>query len=612
MSRIIGLCHPEAAARLPRLFRALAAGAHASPACEWSDSSGDTALGWLGRGSPNVAERGGILAVMDGFVFNRDELGGGETDADLLADLYRRHGFEGALARINGDFAAALYDGEAGTLWLGRDRLGVRPLYYAAKEGLFAFASRPRPLLGLPGVSSAPRREFVALFAASHYRVFDNDMERSPYEDVRQVPAGHLLSLKDGRVSLKPYWSLQDLPDWDESEETLAGRYRDLLMDAVALRLKSAPGAVFTLSGGMDSSSVLACATRSSGVPHRAVSTVYDDKTYDESTDIKDMLAASASEWHPVRVSDPDLAAVVGKMVEVHDEPVATATWLSHYLMCGAVRELEMDTLFGGLGGDELNAGEYEYFFYFFADLRAAGRDEVLKRETGSWIEHHDHPVFKKSFSVMEDGLNRLVDLSQPGRCLSDRARLERYRAALNTEFFRLERYEPVMDRVFLSYLKNRSHHDLFRETMPCCLRAADRNGAALGVTHIMPFLDHRLVEFMFRVPGSMKIRDGVTKRLLREAMRGILPEVTRTRVKKTGWNAPAHRWFTGQGKELILDLVRSRDFRERGIYVPAEVERLAAEHEEIVLSGMVADNHMMFLWQVLNLELWLRSLPSL
>ena len=306
----------------------------------------------------------------------------------------------------------------------------------------------------------------------------------------------------------------------------------------------------------------------------------------------------------------PDLAAS-WKMVSAHDEPVATATWLSHYLMCGAVRRLEIGALFGWLGGDELNAGEYEHFFYFFADLKAAGQDEVLRKETGSWIEHHDHPVFKKSFSVMEEGLKRLVDLSQPGRCLADRGRLERYRAALNPGFFRLERYEPAMDLVFKSYLKNRAHHDLFRETMPCCLRAADRNGAALGVTHIMPFLDHRLVEFMFRVPGSMKIRDGVTKRLLREAMKGILPEVTRTRVKKTGWNAPAHRWFTGKGKELILDLARSREFRERGIYDPAEVERLAVEHEEIVLSGRTADNHMMFLWQVLNLELWLRSLPA-
>ena len=103
------------------------------------------------------------------------------------------------------------------------------------------------------------------------------------------------------------------------------------------------------------------------------------------------------------------------------------------------------------------------------------------------------------------------------------------------------------MDRPFSSYLKNRTYQDLFRETAPCCLRAEDRQGEAYEIRQVDPFFDHRLAEFMFRVPGNMKIRDGITKRLLREAMKGILPEETRTRVKKTGWNAPAHVWF-GQG----------------------------------------------------------------
>ncbi|MBI4677668.1 MAG: asparagine synthase [Elusimicrobia bacterium] len=609
ISRIVGLSHPGAGEMIPRLFEPLGAGAHFPPACEWWEAAGDTALGWLGARSPNVADCGKVLAVMDGFIYNRDELGGGDTDAELLVSLYLQYGFEGALSRINGDFAAALLDQDRGVLWLGRDRLGIRPLYFAAKEGLFAFASRPRPLLALPGVSRETRREFLALFAASHYRTFDNDPEMSPYEDVRQVPAGHVLSLQAGTVSLKRYWRLEDLPEWEEPEEELAGRYRELILDAVARRLKVAPSAAFTLSGGMDSSTVLACAARLAGGRQRAVSTVYDDKTYDESTDIKDMLEAAASEWIPVRVGEPDLAALVRMMVVAHDEPVATATWLSHFLLCGVARQSRIGTLFGGLGGDELNAGEYEYFFFFFADLQSAGLEALLKKETEAWIVQHDHPVFRKSVSVMREGLKRLVDLSTPGRCLADRGRIERYAAALKPDFFRLQGFEPVMERVFTSYLKNRAYHDIFRETLPCCLRAADRNGSALGVAHVMPFLDHRLVEFTFRVPAALKIRDGVTKRLLREAMRGILPEATRTRVKKTGWNAPAHRWFTGKGKELVLDLVRSRESRERGIYDAVEVERLAQEHEEIVLSGRPADNHMMFLWQVLNLELWLRSL---
>ena len=112
----------------------------------------------------------------------------------------------------------------------------------------------------------------------------------------------------------------------------------------------------------------------------------------------------------------------------------------------------------------------------------------------------------------------------------------------------------------------------------------------------------------MFRVPGSLKIRDGVTKRLLREAMTGILPEETRTRIKKTGWNAPAHIWFGRDVLGKLYDLIGSRAFRERGIYDVAAVRRITDEHSDIVASGAARENHMMFLWQLVNLELWFQN----
>jgi asparagine synthase (glutamine-hydrolysing) len=132
------------------------------------------------------------------------------------------------------------------------------------------------------------------------------------------------------------------------------------------------------------------------------------------------------------------------------------------------------------------------------------------------------------------------------------------YAHVLRPGFFDLEQFEPVMDRPFASYLKNPAFQDMFRETLRYCLRAQDRHCSALGVENFNPFLDHGLVEFMFRVPGTLKIRDGITKRLLRRAMNGILPETTRTRVKKTGWNAPAHLWFSGPPLDALRDRVRS------------------------------------------------------
>lgn len=572
-----------------------------------SGRSGEAAIG-VGGDNGSLAEDEGVLVALDGRIYNAAELGDEADHAALIARLYRRHGFEGALRRLNGDFAVALYDPADGTLLLARDRFGVKPLYYARAPELFAFASQPRGLTGLLGVGAIPDRRFVAVFAASHYRYFDNEPERSPYAGVEQLPAAHMLTYRNGTIATARYWALEDAPELGGSEADIAEQYRDLLADAVAIRLAHTRRPAFTLSGGMDSSSVLASAVRASGTRQEVFSTVYADPTYDEREEIRPMLDATVKEWRPVMIGVPDVFGLVERMVAIHDEPVATATWLSHLVLLEEVAAGGFTDLFGGLGGDELNAGEYEYFFFHFADLRQAGRDDELAREIELWVRHHDHPVFRKSAGLVEEALPRLTDPSRPGVIRPDRARLERYAGLLNAEFFDLGAYEPRMEHPFRSYLKNRAYQDLFYETLPCCLRAQDRHGAALGVESIVPFLDHRLAELLFRVPGSMKIRSGVTKRVLRTAMTGILPEATRTRVKKTGWNAPAHVWFTGAGAEQVRDLVRSQSFRERGIYDIPAVERLIDEHETIVASGEPVENHMMFLWQLVNLELWLRQ----
>jgi asparagine synthase (glutamine-hydrolysing) len=606
MSRLCGLLSGTSSPLVPAMLERL------DPRSGWSrthDRLRHADFGWTGRGTPKLCIDGPHMAVVDGHFYNRAALGDNGGEAAALIALYRRHGFAEALARINGDFAVALFDATNGSLWLGRDRFGIKPLYYVNQPDLFAFASRPRPLLALPGVPDAVNRRFVALFAASHYRTFDNAPAESPYAAISQLPAAHALELRGGAVRVSRWWRLDEVSDATADEPELAERYRDLLIDAVRLRLATADRPAFTLSGGMDSSSILASAVEVTGSKQPAYSTVYADKTYDESDEIRSMLDDKVSSWHPVRIADDiEIFDMVDKMVAAHDEPVATATWLSHYALCQHVAADGVGALFGGLGGDELNAGEYEYFIFHFADLRRPGSEAELRHEIACWAQHHDHPIFRKDAAIAEAALSRLTDPMIPGRIKTDQTRLTRYYGALDPAWHDLAGFRPVLDHPFASWLKNRTYQDLVRETAPCCLRAEDRQCAAFGLEHFDPFFDHRLVEFMFRVPGSMKIRDGVTKRLLREAMRGILPEATRTRIKKTGWNAPAHVWFSGRGLERLRDLVTSRAFRERGIYDLATVDRLIAEHTGNTAPGGPHD-HMMFLWQLVNLEIWLGTL---
>jgi asparagine synthase (glutamine-hydrolysing) len=552
-----------------------------------------------------------VLVVFDGHLYDAPTFTGGENPAAIVAALYERGGFPSVLRALNGDFAIALFDEAKDELWLARDRLGVKPLYYAVSDAGLAFASRAVSLIGLPGVTATLDARYVALVAASHYRYFDNNPAASPYRHVAQLPAAHMLRVSTGGTVCQPYWSLEDSPDLEGSEEDLAAAYRELLFDAVRRRFSASRTPAFTLSGGMDSSSVLALAVEHTGTKQNAVSVVYDDATYDESNDIREGLNTLVSKWHPCRIGTPDVFGVISRMLDVHDEPVATATWLAHFIMCEQAAGQGFGALFGGLGGDELNAGEYEHFLYHFADLRRAGDSERLALEIRMWIHYHDHPIFRKTPELVEALLQRLTDPGTPGRCRPDRDRLLKYTGALRREYFDLTAFEPAMDHPFRSYLKNRTFQDLARETTSCCLRAEDRQSEAFGLDHFLPFLDHRLVELMFRIPGTMKIRDGVTKHLLRQAMAGTLPEVIRTRVKKTGWNAPAHQWFAGRGRDQLMDMVRSTAFRERGIYDAARVEQIIDEHDRIVRSGEVRENHMMFLWQLVNVELWHRMLEG-
>jgi asparagine synthase (glutamine-hydrolysing) len=570
------------------------------------------ALGAWGWRPPAIARRGPLTLVLDGAVHNRGDFPRQANDAELILALVEAEGLPRVLSRLNGELALALLDEGDGSLSLARDRFGIKPLYYVADRGRLAFASQPRALLTLPDVPRDVDPAFVARFAGCHYRVFDNDPERSPYRAIAQVPAAQVLRWRNGHLDRTTYFQLQEQGDLDLPEAALVERCRETLLDAVRLRLPGSDRRGFTLSGGMDSSSVLACAVALTGEKQPALSSTYRDATYDESSDIKTILNATVSQWHPVPADDPDLPTLVDRMVAANDEPVATATWLAHFVLCQQASELGFATLFGGLGGDELNAGEYEYFFFHFADLKAAGDQAALASEIDRWVEYHDHPVWKKSAAVVERALRELVDLETPGRCRPDRKRLTRWLGAVRREYHDLWGFEPVMDTPFRSYLKNRTYQDLYRETAPCCLRAADRQCTAFGLDVSWPFYDHRLVELMFQVPGRLKIRQGVTKHLLREAMRGIVPEETRTRIKKTGWNAPAHVWFCEAGRELVLDLLSSRAFRERGIYHPARVRELLDEHQAVVSEGRPVDNHMMFLWQLVNLELWLRRHDSL
>ena len=569
--------------------------------------------GMAATADAGLAEAGPHVLAWDGRLYNPEEFPappeGGSEAARVLAAILRL-GPDAALARLNADFALALLDRRDGRLLLARDRFAIRPLYHARAGLAPAFASRPASLLVAPGIDLVLNRGALAIHAAGNYRFYDIDQAASPYADIGQVPAGHIVELHGGRISRRPYAGFAERDDeFAGPVETVAAEYRSLIEDAVARRLRRAGRPAFTLSGGLDSSTVVTLAARALGGPQAAFSSVHDGAEYDESDDIRDIIDTGAVDWHPIPVGADGLVELVDRLIALHDEPVPTATWLNHFRLAERARAEGFEALFGGLGGDEQHAGEYDYFIYHFADLLAAGDEAAHAAELAAWQRNHDHPVWRKTPERAALLRSELVDPAHPGRCLANTALNRRYAGLLAPDFFDLEEIRPEHPHAFSSYLKSHTVNELLRSTIPCCLRAGERNLAALGMADIHPFLDHRLFDFMLRVPGRWKIRDGMTKSFARTAYRGLLPEATRTRVVKTGWNAPIHEWFAGPLRDPLLDIIGSQRFRERGIYRPGGIEALVEEHRRIVESGKPQENHMMVLWQVLNVALWLDGL---
>jgi len=550
--------------------------------------------------------------ILDGVIYNSQELAvetgiKSDNDVEILNALIEKFGFIKALSKLNGDYAVIYIDNVNNCTWAARDPMGMRPLYYSPVPDIgIIFSSQPSGILRSGLISPEADEEYLVRYGAMHYRMIDNEPNKSPYKHISQCEAG--ISMRFDSSNKKSSFKFFDISNEDEfegNEENLAKEYQELLLDAVSIRLKKFSNPTFTLSGGMDSSSVLACASKIGG-KQIAYSSLYEDKTYDEREEIIDMLSENVSDWRQVMIPDEiDIVSEIDQLIKIHDEPVATATWLSHRRLCESAGAQGFNAIFGGLGGDELNAGEYEYFPMHFADLKLQGKGSILENEINHWVKNHNHPVFTKSPAIANELIKRLVDLNEPGKCLPDLQRLMKYRHVLVDSLLGIDQIRPKMELKFSSYLKNRTWQDLTRETIPCCIRAEDRHGAHYGLPPVLPFLDKRLVDFMYKVPGSLKIKNGITKVLLRKAMHGILPEATRTRVKKTGWNAPSHVWFSGRGANNLRDLVNSESFRSLGLYKKEIVMKIIDDHENIVINHLPKENHMMFLWPLVNMIRW-------
>ncbi|NCT68793.1 MAG: asparagine synthase (glutamine-hydrolyzing) [Rhodanobacteraceae bacterium] len=547
---------------------------------------------------------GSVQLVFNGEIYNYRELRAElaarghafrtHSDAEVIVQAYEAWG-EGCFARLHGMFAIALWDTRAQVLLLARDRYGEKPLYVAEQPDRLLFASELKSLLQAPGFVATLDRQGLHGYVAFGYV----PSPRSILAGVRKLAPGHFLRYRDGHASVQRYYELCFAPKMQLGEAEACEELARLLDQAVASRLVSdVPFGAF-LSGGLDSSVVVALMARHLTQPVKTFSIGFREAAFNELDDARRVATHIGTEHHEL-VVEPDAVALLHTLVWHLDEPFADASALPTYLVAQLARR-HVKMALSGDAGDEAFAGYSRYLRYL-----ALHRLGALKPLAAAVARLGGH--------VLGDGRRRrLLRIAEslrlpfPENYLSVVAltRAERAQALLGEAAGAAGGHYDALAAAYAGDLPDEPLDRIvaidFASYLPDdILVKVDRMSMANSLESRAPLLDHRLIDFAARLPANLRIRGGRGKYLLRRVAARWLPAEVLAK-RKQGFGVPLAAWFRGPLRELAQDLIASRAFRERGLLAPRAAEECLRQH----LSG--ADDCSEALWLILSLELWAR-----
>ncbi len=519
------------------------------------------------------------------------------SDTEVFMKAYEEWGIK-CFSRFNGMWAAAIFDKKKRKIILSRDRFGKKPLYYYRNENTFIFASEIKAILKHPYCIKKPNYEKIFRYLATHYRYVDID-DDSYFENIHQVSKSTFMEVDEYlNIKTASYWDLDTrINRQNISDKAAINEFKDLFVDAVRLRLRSDVSVGCALSGGMDSTSITCVAYKILKHPIITFSGITGDikGVYDESEYIDAVIKETEAVSHYIKPDPLDIFDTVEEMLAYHDEPICTVTWYSLYLIAKKIKFEHAPVLLNGHGGDELLAGYWDHYHYYFYDLGKKNDNETLQHEIKCWEKNHGRE--KKEIEDYRLYISKLVKNK-----ISPMSQFPDYSSCFDEELVEKYKRDITFPKPYDSLLSNRLYDELLFETIPASLRPEDRNTMSQSIESRSPFLDYRLVEYCFSLPSRLKIRHGLGKWLLREAMQGILPEKVRLRKDKAGFIAPADKWFRTVNRKQICDLINSDSLIKRNLYDIKYMQKIFEEH----LSE--AKNHQMFLWRLINLELWFKK----
>jgi len=566
---------------------------------------------------PMTNEDGSLQITYNGEIYNhadfrqeleeRGHVYRTHCDTETILHLYEEHG-EGCVNFLRGMFAFAIWDKRKRELFIARDRLGVKPLYYAhTDDGSLYFGSEIKTLFQANALK--PEINFTALpdYLANHA----TSGEETLYRGVKRLLPGHTLTWRDDKVEIKKYWdvSFVKADTTGRSDRDYIAEWDEMFRTSVRLRLMADVPLGMFLSGGIDSSAIAAVMSGLVDEPIKTFSVAFAEREANELAYARIVAQAYKTNHHEVVVSPEEFFNALPKLVWHEDEPIAHPSSVALYFV-SLLASQHVKVVLTGEGSDELLAG-YGRYRKTVLNLSLGGRyrsltpslvrgavhggiktlpaSRIRQKLLRSFlsVEPDIESIYFDNFAVfprvMQDGLLTTIARERIGT-------MDPY-AGVRSALSQTDA-KSLLDRLLYADIKTYLHELLMKQ---------DQMSMATSIESRVPFLDHKLVEFTCSLPEHLKLRGGTTKYILREAMKDVLPQEILSR-SKMGFPVPIGTWFRGPYRSIIDEYVLGERASSRGVFNATVVRDLVNRHQ----SG--TENHDERLWALVNFEIWQRQ----
>jgi asparagine synthase (glutamine-hydrolysing) len=572
---------------------------------------------------PMISANGRFIIAYNGEVYNhqalRRELEArgvqfrGHSDTEVMLEAFAHYGIEATVKRLIGMFTIAVWDQSERTLTLVRDRLGIKPVYWAKFGGLFLFGSELKALRAHPGWAPRIDRRATASFMRHNYV----PAPYSIYEGVSKLEAGSILTLPwGGEPKITKFWDARSIASAgvadpiEGSDAEMTDRLEALLSDAVQRRMiADVPLGAF-LSGGVDSSTVVALMQKANLGRVRTFTIGFDTPGFDEAPYAAAVARHLDTQHTELKVTSRDALDVIPRLADMYDEPFADSSQIPTYLVSAMTRQ-HVTVALSGDGGDELFAGYNRYqlasrlwggLSLMPSALRHTLAGVIRAVSPERWSTLLSGLPARIQHAQFGDKLHKLADvLDMPDRSAVYRRLVSHWdpqAAVPGADEYRGLLWDPTVAEQMPGFREQMQFLDLVTYLPDDILTKVDRASMAVALEARVPLLDHRVVEFAWRLPSTAKVRHGTSKWLLRQVLYRHVPKELIERPKM-GFGIPLGQWLRGPLRDWAESLLDEKRLREAGLVDAALVRKYWEEH----LSGH--RNWQYQLWDVLMLESW-------